>query len=433
MANKIHQKFVEGKILEIVNNKIYAAVSRFLKALNRKTNSIFKKVDNAIAWFPRRRLSRTTKIQTDTIMFLTYQGDYTCNPRAIADEIIRQNLPCRLIWVVKKETDRSAFPKRMKLVLRGSFDFYEAAASAHIFIDNTHDLPRLGVHKKEGQILLQTWHGSLGIKRLDGNVVMNRRWKQLADICRKETDYCISNSSFEDEVFETSYWKGVPTLNYGHARNDILFTTDVETVWKIREKVCDSLGIETDRKILLYAPTHKDNVNESFSGLDYAGLKDALEERFGGSWVIALRFHSRLKKKYTGWLKDLPSYVTDATDYGDIQELMLVTDAGLTDYSSWIFDYILLQRPGFILADDIETYRKNRSFYYPLESTPFPIAVNSRQLVDNVRAFDSGKYASDLSRFLKERGCIEDGRACQRIVGKIREFMESEKEAPSGP
>lgn len=423
MANRIYQKTIEGRLFRSINNKIYSGISRILKKLNKQVNALLKHLDNAAAYFPRRALSRNVKVKNDMILFLTYQGDYTCNPRAICDEILRQELPYKLAWVVKKETDPSAFPESMKLVLRGSVEFYEAAASAKLFVDNTHDLPRLGIHKKEDQYLLQTWHGSLGIKRLDGDIVMNRKWKKMKAVCMAETDYCISNSAFEDEVFATSYWEGVPTLNYGHARNDILFTKKPKQVEKIRQKVCEALHIPADSRIFLYAPTHKDNVNESFSGLDYAGLKDALEERFGGSWVIALRFHSRLRKISAKWLKKLPSYVVDATGYGDIQELMLVTDVGLTDYSSWIFDYILLKRPGFILAEDLETFAKNRSFYYPLESTPFSIAKNSQELIENIRGFDEAQYEKATERFLKERGCIEDGNASRRIVEKIKELM----------
>lgn len=423
MSNKIYRKIVEGKIFRTINNKLYKGMLRILKGLNKRLNTGLKYLDGAASYFPRKSLSNRIKVRDNTIMLLTYQGDYTCNPRAVADEILRQNLDWELIWVVKKDTDRSAFPKKIKLVERGSYSFYEAAASAKIFIDNTHDLHRLGVHKKKDQYFLQTWHGSLGIKRLDGEVVMGRKWNKLAAMCRAETDYCISNSSFEDEVFDTSYWKGVPTLNYGHARNDILFTRNPEKLAAIRQKVCSELGVPQDRKILLYAPTHKDDVNESFSGLDYEGLKEALEQRFGGSWIIALRFHSRLRKKYTKWLKNLPPYVADATGYGDIQELMLVTDVGLTDYSSWVFDYILLHRPGFILAEDAETFEKNRSFYYPLESTPFPIARTSQELTENIKAFDEDQYAADVENFLKERGCIEDGHASERVVEKIKELI----------
>lgn len=425
MLRKIHRKIIEGKVLEILNNKLCTVVIRFIKALNRGTNRLFKKLDQGLCYFPRRRLSKTAKIKPKTIMFLTYQGDYTCNPRAVADEILRNNLPYELIWVVKKDTNPSSFPDSIKLVLRGSYEFYKAAASAHIFIDNTHDLPRLGVRKKKGQILFQTWHGSLGIKRLDGDVVMNRRWRWLSKVCQEETDYCISNSTFEDDVFRTSYWPGVPTLKYGHARNDILFTADPAKLEELSLKVRNSLNIRPEQRVLLYAPTHRDNVNESFSGLDYAGLKNALEERFGGEWVIALRFHSRLKKQYTQWLKNLPPYVVDATDYDDIQELMVITDVGLTDYSSWIFDYILLKRPGFILADDVDAFEKNRSFYYPLESTPFPIASNSHELLENIRNFREDDYQKDVLRFLEERGCMEDGHASERIVEKIKEIINS--------
>ena len=105
--------------------------------------------------------------------------------------------------------------------------------------------------------------------------------------------------------------------------------------------------------------------------------------------------------------------------FNDIQNLMIAADAGLTDYSSWIFDYILLKRPTFIIANDLETFETNRSFYYPLDSTPFPIASTNEQLLQNINDFDNDVYLKDINRFLDERGCFEDGHASERIADMI--------------
>lgn len=427
MSNIVYRKIIEGEVFRIINNKGFNFVVRIAKGINRRLNKILKGLDKMVCYFPRKGLSKKTPIDHDSIMLLTYQGNYTCNPRAVADEILRQNLPYKLTWVTRGTPREERYPEQLNLVKRGSYEFYKAAASAKVFVDNTHDLPRLGVHKKNGQFLLQTWHGSLGIKRLDGDVVMNKKWEKLADACKKETDYCISNSDFETEVFHSSYWQGVPILSYGHARNDILFTKDEKKLQEIKNKVYEYLDIKPDVKLLLYAPTHKDNMEESLFQLDFHILKEALEKRFGGEWAIALRLHSRLKRRYKEWVGDMSYFVLNATSYDDIQELMLVTDIGVTDYSSWIFDYILLKKPGFILADDIDTFEKQRSFYYPLDSTPFPIATNNEELADNILNFDMEKYERCTEEFLVARGCIEDGKASQRIVAKIVELMESRK------
>ena len=248
-------------------------------------------------------------------------------------------------------------------------------------------------------------------------------WKHLAKKCQQSVDLLLSNSDFETEVFQTAYWKDVPSVRVGHARNDIFFLKDEEKIAKIRKKVCRFLDIDENRQIFLFAPTHRDDVDENYEALDYALLKKALEERFGGKWQIVIRLHNRLKKESRMWLNDLPSYVSDATLYEDMQELLLVTDVGVTDYSSWIFDYVLSRKPGFIIELGLEDFKESRGFYYPIETTPFPIAKDSKELAECIRTFDESKYLKDVDRFLEERGCMEDGQASKRIAEKINELM----------
>lgn len=423
MANLFYKKMVEGEPCVIINNKIYRSLINILKSIHSKTNQVLKIIDNVLSAPFRKSISEKTKVNKRCIMFITFQGDYTCNPKAIANECIKRNLPYDMYWVVKDNYDEGKYPDKLKLVKRGSYEFYEAVAKAHVIVDNTHDLPRLGVHKKENQYLLQTWHGSLGIKRLDGNVVMGKTWQKLAKQCQKDTNYCISNSDFEDKVFHTSYWKNVPVLKYGHARNDLLFERDEGKVLEIKNKVYDELGIARGSKLALYAPTHCDGAERELFVPDYAGIIKALEEKFGGTWYLGVRLHSR-QKKSVQQMGIKSNRVINATFYDDMQELIITTDFGITDYSSWIFDYMLMSKPAAILADDIADFKLSRDFYYPIESTPFPIAETSQELIDNILSFDLDKYDAGVKDFLKERGCIEDGHASERIVDKIIELVE---------
>ena len=234
----------------------------------------------------------------------------------------------------------------------------------------------------------------------------------------------LSNSDFETEVFRTAYWGDVPSVMVGHARNDILFCRDEKEIAKVRKKVFKYLQLPQDTKLFLYAPTHRDDVDENYEALNYRIIKEALEERFGGTWQIVIRLHNRLKKESKTWLNNLPTYVSDATFYEDMQELLLCTDAGLTDYSSWIFDYVLSGKPAFIIELGLEDYENSRGFYYPIETTPFPIAKNSKELAKRIKEFDAEKYAKDKETFLKARGCMEDGHAAERISKEIAKLME---------
>ncbi|MCF0146437.1 MAG: CDP-glycerol glycerophosphotransferase family protein [Eubacterium sp.] len=384
---------------------------------------------------PLRRMKRNhrlKKIPTEqkNVMMIAFQGSYTCNPKAITEELLKRSddNEINLFWHTRGRYRSSDYPEKLNLVKRGTPEFYRAVASAKVIVDNAHDLARMRIPLKKDQVLMQTWHGSLGIKRLDGNIVMDKIWKKNAKWSKKYTSYLISNSDFETDVFHTSYWGDqIPILRYGHARNDILLNPDSEEALKIKSKVYEELGItDTHKHIAMFAPTHRDGQTESPIPLQYDELKEALEERFGGEWLILLRFHSRLKALSREWVENLPDYVVDATPYPDMQDILLITDVGITDYSSWIFDYILLKKPGFIITgDDMEQYVKDRDFYYPLDTTPFPIAVDCKELVRNIKAFDEELFQKRTEDFLKARGCMDDGHASERIADKILEIINS--------
>lgn len=433
IGNTLARKLVEGrflcyllwllyKLITGVITLVYKIVTGILKVVLKIGYKILSYPDKLIAVLARRVLAKRTPVK-DQVMFLTFQGDYTCNPKYIAEEMIRQDSDVRLVWDVKSAVPRSDYPIELQFVRHNSYEFFKELAASKVVIENTNIVERLHAYKKKDQHLLQTWHGSLGIKRLDGDVVMGFSWKRLAKKCQKSVDLLLSNSDFETEVFQTAYWKDVPSVQVGHARNDIFFLKDEEKIAKIRKKVCRFLEIDENRQIFLFAPTHRDDVDESYEALDYSLIKKALEERFGGKWQIVIRLHNRLKKESKQWLSDLPSYVSDATLYEDMQELLLVTDVGVTDYSSWIFDYVLSRKPGFIIELGLEDFKESRGFYYPIETTPFPIAKDSAELAERIKAFDNDKYLKDVDRFLEERGCMEDGQASKRIVEKINELM----------
>lgn len=120
----------------------------------------------------------------------------------------------------------------------------------------------------------------------------------------------------------------------------------------------------------------------------------------------------------------MPDFVYDVSDWPDIQELMLFIDAGITDYSSWICEYMLTRKPGFLFAPDMRHYETtNRTFAIQLDELPFPKAFDSDSLCRNIINFDSDKYVKDCNAFLKHHGSVDDGHASERVVKKIKELM----------
>ena len=122
-----------------------------------------------------------------------------------------------------------------------------------------------------------------------------------------------------------------------------------------------------------------------------------------------------------------PNGVINAGEYADIQELLTCVDVGITDYSSWICDYMLTKKPGFLYATDMVQYEeKDREFFYPLSTMPFPLALDNDQLINNILNFDQETFVKKCNDFLEEKGCIDDGHAAERIANVFEQIMRGE-------
>lgn len=416
----------------MTNNRRNRIEGRLLRrGVPKFINKHFVSMDLKIGDRARLPLMEAAEVVPNRIVFANFQGNYSCNPKYICEELIKRKLPVEIYWFTKSNVDNAqkSFPKGVTLVEYGSVEAFLALASSRIWIDNAFNCIWKNVSKKDNQVFIETWHGSMGLKRINSESVGDKYWSNRAKASRELIDYCISDSSFETEVFRSSHWPNNNILEYGHPRNDILFKKQTR---EQRMGILEKIGVihydrwtgellekdVDDIRICLYAPTFRDGETSTFN-LDYDKLTQSLEKRYGHKWLIARRLH---RKNIDGDRVN-SSKVVDVTDYVDMQELMVIADAGITDYSSWICDYVLTGKPGFIYAPDLAKYESTRGFYYPLETTPFPIAQTEEELQQNIIDFDNEKYQEDAERFLKDRGCYEDGHASERVVDLIEKII----------
>lgn len=402
----------EGNFMRKIKWNIHDAVVKFFDPVIQ----FFIDRDEAIGARKRRQLMKDMKVVPNRVVFGTFQNCYTCNCKYVADEILRRGLDYELIFLVNADVfyhkEKYEIPEGVKLVLRGSLASYYALGTAKFWIDNALNCIWKEIPKKPEQVYIDLWHGSLGIKRLGGE----KRWIKLAKHAADFIDYFVTDSVFEEEVFHTSFWPDVPQLKFGHPRNDILF--DGERMKALREKVYAFYNIEPHVKTVLYAPTFRDNKSDvSAIRIDCVRLKETLEAKFGGEWrvIVKAHMHNRHNSELRHMFANRDSII-DASDYIDMQELIAAADVGITDYSSWIFDFMLKGAPAFIYARDIKQYINSRGFYYPLSETPFSIAENDDTLTKNIMAFDEAAYAGEVKQFLDGKQCYEDGHAAERVV-----------------
>ena len=362
-------------------------------------------------------------IEPRKVVFCTFAASCSCNPKYIARALAASHPEVDIVWLLgnaqyrrcggRTETGR-AVPMWTLRALRET-------ATAHVLVENAQFLLMKGMPpKRDGQVWMNTWHGSLGIKRLDTAASSIRSKIPLM----QSYDAVLVNSDFEEEVFRGGLFHHNKLMRFGHPRNDVFFMPEEDKA-VIREKVKNALGLPKDVRLAIYAPTFRENAFATFvRTLSFGAWAEALTVRFGGKWRIALRLHPHDAKAMADGLFSLPADVLDATAYDDMQELMLAADVGITDFSSWIFDFLLGGSPGFLFAPDLADYDQSRGFYYPLSETPFPVAQSEDALVANIRGFDAGRFATGRSSFLAARGCMEDGHASARAAKVIAELLE---------
>lgn len=90
--------------------------------------------------------------------------------------------------------------------------------------------------------------------------------------------------------------------------------------------------------------------------------------------------------------------IINVSHYPDSQELVAVSDAMITDYSSIMFEPAFVRKPVFLFAPDRKEYiNGERPLLIDYDTLPFPIAETNEQLAENIMNFDNEKYIQNVS------------------------------------
>lgn len=357
-------------------------------------------------------------IQREKVVLYSFTESYADNPKYIAEEIRRRKLPWKLVWI--SEHKRAATPRGIRSVV-GKYRSRYQLSTARVIISNT----RLGRYwekgyiKKPGQLYLQTWHGSFGIKKMEADVhTPSESYTRKAKLDSAHTDYLLSNSAWLTSAYRASFYYSGTILEHGSPRNDLFFHAG-DTAARVRRE----LGLPADAKVLLFAPTFRDGAESLNPPMpDFDLLRHALSAKFGGDWHILVRLHPG-RRKNPAPLHLAAHGVHNASSYPDMAELLVAADAMVSDYSSCLFDYLLTGKPAFIFAPDATDYETTRGLYYPLSDTPFPIAHHFSSLIFNVETFNVENFRSRVSDFLATKRPFDTGHASRSIVDLIESHL----------
>ena len=206
-------------------------------------------------------------------------------------------------------------------------------------------------------------------------------------------------------------------IKSGMPRNDIFFNKNKELISRIKE----SLKIEENQKIVLYAPTYRSGQNDHRfeMQLDVAQVVSSLNERFGGEWVLLLRTHISSIRPFL----EYSNYVFDVTSYSDMQELLLVSDVLITDYSSSIWDFALTNKPAFLFTPDLQDYIDDRGFYTSIDEWQYPYAKSNIELTNIIASYDDSGNKERIKSYFEEMESYENGKASRMISDLIESTL----------
>ena len=368
------------------------------------------------------------RVKQNRIVFDSSLGkSYAGNPKHIYEYLMANgfDLVWDCIWFYEKE--KYDIPGMSKQVQYGRLRYIYYMATAKIWVFDSRQ-PEFLVRRK-GTFYIQTWHGTplkkLALDMEDVFMVGENDIDSYKEHFARNVDtwdYLISQNPFSTNTFRRAFDFHKEMLEIGYPRNDILFRENTEEGVR---RYCRKLGLPMDKKIILYAPTWRD---DEFSEDDKYEFRpqisfEKLQEELGDEYVMIVKYHYLIMDA-VDW-SPYEGFIYHFDQSRDIAELFLVADILITDYSSVMFDYSIMRRPMFFFAYDFYKYKNElRGFYFSYsKEMPGPISTTTEELIDDIRNYDPAEYEERYERFVQKYNAIDDGNAASRVLDLIRELI----------
>lgn len=348
-------------------------------------------------------------------LFSYYGAQYGCNPKYIT-QYINEHYPKEtfdIVWAFNEPNTKTE-KEYYRTVKTMSIRYFYELCTSKVIITNfrTTDL----FVKRNNQFYVQTWHSSLRLKQIekDAEHGLPASYIRMAKKDSLKCDLLLSGCKFSTKIFKQSFWYHGEIFEHGTPRNDVLLQNNSQQ----REEILKKLNLSSDTNIVLYAPTFRKNNNLDVYDLQYSKLREKVASKFGGEWVVLVKLHPHLLT-VSDDLKE-SNDVKNVTNYDDMQELLIVADMLISDYSSLIFDYLITERPCILYVPDLEEYvMKERDLYFQITELPFIYATSNQGLITKIDQLNSGEYRENIKHFLNQIGTFEEGNASEYLLKRI--------------
>lgn len=327
------------------------------------------------------------------ILFIAFGGKkFGDSPKAIYEGIIKDKRfkDCNIYWGLNN-------PKSINLpygksIKTDTLQYFITALKCGIWITNSSATRGLEF-KPKSTFCLNTWHGTpikkIGYDTNAGSVMFKSKANEESDVILVQSDYDLN-------CMRTAFRLPVAVFaKMGYPRNDALFSYNDDDVRSIKGE----LNIPLDKKVILYAPTFREYELDHKQCYFKAPFNIAnLKGKLGDKYVFLFRAHYEVCK-LMGIESD--DFLINVSDYSNINDLMIISDVHVSDYSSTLFDYSILHRPMICYTYDYDIYNEKRGIYFDIRKE-LTSCNNEDELISTLLNLDYRVEVSKCELFQKK-------------------------------
>ena len=346
---------------------------------------------------------------------------YCDSPKYIIQQLLELDCTADIVWLCDYENPPE-MPTCIRQIPYHSIRGIYEQVTAHIWISNRRKSRY--VRKRKNQYYIQTWHGGIRLKNTE-RATINKLSKRYIDSAKNDSkmiNLFLSNSDFSTFFIRRDMWYSGNILQNGLPRTDILLNGNHNA---ISQKVKSRLSINKNNKILLYAPTFRADMGVDKYTLPSDQILSELEKCTKDNWTFVIHMHTNVynPKYWPGNSKK----VINASSYEDVQELLIAADFLISDYSSIITDFALLNKPILLYCPDLEEYLLDRGFNQDFNALPFPKAYTVFEVINKLSTVVSQKEINTLEWMKESYGLCETGYASKIVANIIKNVLEGKE------
>lgn len=330
---------------------------------------------------------------------------FSDNPKAIYQELVARDAGYECVWGLRN--NKTDVGPGGRVVRQDSLAYWYHLATAKYIVCNFN---QYRVHKRKGQVMINSMHG-VPLKHMGLSVAKSAATVENMKRTFASWDYFVTPSDYMSNILRGEHFGFTGRfIEAGYPRNDVLIAGAADTAK--REQVRRALGVPQGKKMILWAPTWRTKKRFDLK-LDLEQMERALGEEY----VLVLRSHY-LESQFvpTGIYN---GFVLNGHGYENINDMLFAADLLVTDYSSVMFDYSLLQRPMVFFCWDYDDYmNKTRGVYFDLQQEfPELMAHTTEEVVERISR--APELMPAVARFHEKFNQFDYGDASAKVVDAV--------------